>query len=272
MFKNIKRLSTLSFAFLIVLSATAQYFELKPAQVFGGKRQLHDFISEEMVYPEKALKDKTEGKVQINCIVTKDGEATDTKITQPLRSELDKEALRIFNLLLWEPAVYRGMKLDESVVVEIEFKIKKYHRNVKARGYDKIDYPHEPVDESLIVFKSAQLSEAPKPFYKKSGMRFGDFVRENMVYPPAALKQDISGTVELFFVVEPSGRASNIKIVKNVGGGCNEEAIRLLKLMKWYPGIINGKAVRTEMSLSLTFNLADYENLRYVPASNNNQM
>ncbi|MBE0639596.1 MAG: energy transducer TonB [Bacteroidales bacterium] len=263
----------ITFVFSLVFNgfASAQYFELKPAQNFGGKQQLNDYIAEEMVYPEKAMKDKTEGTVMITCIVTKDGDTKDIRVSNPASPELDAEALRIFSHLLWEPSVYRGMNLDSEAMIEIDFKIKKYLRAVKKRGYEKIKYPYEPVDTTLIVYKTGQLNKPPKPVFEKPGMRFGNFISENMVYPQAALSQEIMGTVALFFVVEPSGRVSNIKVDKSVGGGCNEEAIRLLKLMKWEPGISEDKAVRTEMILHLTFNLADYENLRYIPASNNNQ-
>lgn len=256
---------------LLISTANAQYFEIKPAQNYGGKQQLHDFIAEEMVYPKGALNETIEGTVQIKCLVTKDGKTEKVNISQPVHPELDAEALRIFGYLLWEPSVMRGMEIDEEVILDFEFKIKKYQRAVKKRGYEKIDYPHEPVDESMKIYKTNQLNTSPKPTYEKPGMRFTDFVGENLVYPQAAYRQGISGTVELFFIVEPSGRPSNIKIIKGVGGGCNEEAIRLLKLLKWNPGILDNKAVRTEMTLTLTFNLANYENLQYVPASNTNQ-
>lgn len=268
------RLNHWLFTFSMLFFCTAamsQYYELKPVENFGGKQQLRTFIDEELVYPEKALREKTEGKVVITCTVTRDGETRDVKVSQPVSPEIDAEALRIFDFLLWEPAVFRGTKLDDQVSVEVEFKIKKYQRVVKKRGYDAIVYPYEPVDQTMTIFDPDQLRTPLKPIYDRQDMRFSDFVRENLVYPPAALKQAISGTVELFFVVEPSGRSSNIKIVHGVGGGCNEEAIRLLKLIKWTPGIFEGKAVRTRMTLSLTFNLADYENMRYVPANNNNQ-
>ena len=102
-------------------------------------------------------------------------------------------------------------------------------------------------------------------------MRFADFIQQNMVYPSVALKQSISGMVEMFFVVEPTGRVSNIKLLKSVSGGCNEEAVRLLKMLSWAPGIHGEKAVRTEMIMQIRFNLADFQEMRYIPPSNNNQ-
>ena len=86
-------------------------------------------------------------------------------------------------------------------------------------------------------------------------MTLSKFIYKNIVYPNMAFKQDISGKVTLKFVVEPTGRISNIIIDKPVGGGCSQEAIRLAKLLRWMPGIKNKMAVRTNMSLDITFTL-----------------
>jgi protein TonB len=59
--------------------------------------------------------------------------------------------------------------------------------------------------------------------------------------------------VKLGFVVEPTGRISNLTIDQTVGGGCNEEAIRLLKLLQWMPAIKDKKAVRSRASIEIKF-------------------
>lgn len=262
----------LLFLLLIFQSdAWSQFYEFNPAQNYGGKQQFSDFIASEMVYPEKALKDRTQGTVEIKCMVTAQGEVRNKVVSRSVSPEIDAEALRLFGYFLWDPSTYRGVPKDDEVAVEIDFKIRKYRRAVKRRGYETIGYPHQPVDSSMKVYHLSQLDTPPRPVYEDSKMKFANFVMDNLVYPEAALRQDISGTVELFFVVEPWGRISNVKVTQHVGGGCSEEAVRLLKLLKWSPGILQEMAVRTEMTLSITFNLADYENLRYVPASNTNQ-
>jgi TonB family protein len=249
----------------------AQQFEYKPAENIGGRKQFNDFVMEEMVYPEIALKNGIQGKVKITMMVTAQGEVQKTKITNSVSSEIDDEALRILRYFLWKPPVQRGKPVDGETTVEIDFRIKKYRRAVAKRGYERTTYPHEPVDASMKVYQMSQTDRPPRPVYDDPKLRFNDFIQNNLVYPPLAVRQGISGTVKLFFVVEPSGRSSNIEIMESVGGGCNEEATRLLKLMNWMPGILNGEAVRTEMTMSITFNLSNYENLRYVPGSHQGQ-
>lgn len=251
--------------------AWSQYYEFKAAENYGGKQQFNDFIANEMIYPVKALNDRKQGTVEIKFIVTAQGDVQNKVVSRSVSPEIDAEALRLIDYFLWNPSTYRGQPRDGEVVAEIDFNIRKYRRAVKRRGYETIKYPHQPVDSSMNIYRVSQLDEQPRPVYEDPKMKFANFVMDNLVYPEAALRQEISGTVELFFVVEPWGRISNIKVVQHVGGGCNEEAIRLLRLLKWTPGILREMAVRAEMTISITFNLADYENLRYVPASNTNQ-
>lgn len=273
------RLNKLNIPFLFALMlfvaawlpCQAQQHELQPIQNYGGRQQLNQFIAEEMVYPPQALRDRIQGTVEIKFTVTANGDVKNAFVYSKVHPDIDAEALRIFRHLLWEPMKFRGQPRDGEASMEIDFRVRRYNRDVRRRGYDTIAYPHHPLDNSMKIYKPEKLSAAPAPVYDDPKMRFNDFVLQNLVYPSAALRQEISGTVELFFVVERSGRSSNIKVLRSVGGGCNEEAIRLLQMMRWRPGILDGKAVRTEMTLNITFNLADYENLRYVPASNPNQ-
>lgn len=266
------RLFFLSLLMIVTAGSNAQMAYYQPAENYGGKQALKDLTKLEMVYPEEARENNEKGTVVISFTVNPSGEPENIRVTQPVSESLDQEALRLFSLLLWTPARSKGTTISEDLETEFNFKLKKYLKEVKHRGYDQIPYPYSPVCESLEVYKTTSLDSMPRPVYDENGMKFADFIIQNMKYPDAAQKQGISGTVELFFVVEPSGNITNYKIEKSVGAGCNEEAIRLLKLLRWYPGIKDGKAVRTAMKLSITFNLEDSENMRYVPANNASQI
>ncbi|MFP4469056.1 MAG: energy transducer TonB [Bacteroidales bacterium] len=258
--------------FLGTLALPAQLQEYLPADNYGGKSQLREFIKEVMYYPGEARDNKVEGTVKVAFHVKKDGTIMDTRIKQSLSPETDAEALRMLSYLLFEPASARGAAFSEEKTLEFEFKLRRYKRCVRQRGYDKLEYPFLPVDSSMKIFSSKQLDQAPKPRYPDESPTFINFMLRNLNYPDAAVKQSISGTVELFFVVEPWGGISNLKIEDGVGAGCNEEAIRLVRLLRWMPGVKDGKAVRTRMNLSISFNLSDFENHRYVPAGNQNQI
>ena len=71
-----------------------------------------------------------------------------------------------------------------------------------------------------------------------------------------AREDGYSGTVYVRFVVEPDGTITNIEVAKGVGGGCSEEAVRVVKMMpKWIPGEAFGKKVRVTYTLPVNFRL-----------------
>ena len=82
------------------------------------------------------------------------------------------------------------------------------------------------------------------------------FLGQNIRYPQRASEDGYSGTVYVRFVVETDGTLTNIEVVKGVGGGCSEEAVRVVKMMpNWIPGENGGKKVRTSFTLPVKFKL-----------------
>lgn len=88
------------------------------------------------------------------------------------------------------------------------------------------------------------------------------FIREHVQYPEEAKKANITGTVVVTFIIEKDGSLSNMKILRDIGGGCGTEAVRVLRQMpKWKPGKIRKsgqadlKVVRCQFSLPIVFEL-----------------
>ena len=84
---------------------------------------------------------------------------------------------------------------------------------------------------------------------------FYNLLRKNLKYPPIARKYDIEGKVTVEFVINKDGTPVDFKSMHGVGYGCDEEAIRVLKLLKWNPGKQRGNAVRVKMVLPVIFKL-----------------
>lgn len=82
------------------------------------------------------------------------------------------------------------------------------------------------------------------------------FLRKNFRYPKMAKRSGIEGKVFLSFYVDKEGLISDINVIRGIGAGCDEEAIRVLKKSpKWNPGMQRGRPVKSAMSLSITFRL-----------------
>lgn len=82
------------------------------------------------------------------------------------------------------------------------------------------------------------------------------FLRDNIKYPPIARENNIQGTVALSFVVGRDGTISSVQILKDPGGGCGKEAVRVVESMpKWSPGEANGNPVKVKFTLPVRFRL-----------------
>jgi periplasmic protein TonB len=82
------------------------------------------------------------------------------------------------------------------------------------------------------------------------------FLKENMHYPQMAREIGIEGRVFVSFVVDEAGRVVEQELLRGIGGGCDEEALRVVGIMpKWKPGRQNGKEVRVRFSMPLIFTL-----------------
>ncbi len=82
------------------------------------------------------------------------------------------------------------------------------------------------------------------------------YIYTHINYPDSALKNNIHGIVYVRMVVEPDSTLSDIKVVKGIGYGCNDEAMRVVSNMpKWIPGKMNGKNVRVAYMLPVIFRI-----------------
>jgi protein TonB len=80
------------------------------------------------------------------------------------------------------------------------------------------------------------------------------FLQKQLQYPDKARDANIDGKVNVQFVVNEDGSVSNAKIIRGIGAGCDEEAVRIINSMpKWRPGKQNGRAVKVYFTLPIRF-------------------
>ncbi|MCK5839010.1 MAG: energy transducer TonB [Bacteroidales bacterium] len=232
---------------------------------YGGQSQLKQFIKDEMVYPQEAIDNQVQGAVGVLVSIDETGKVTNMEVFENVDPLIDDEAVRILRKILWDPASYSGAATSSSYSVRIKFNIKKYFRNVKERGYVEHLFPFRPVDQSNDIYNYHELDSIPQLIFTSPSMTLAKFITNNIEYPKEAMQHNLSGTQTINFIIEPNGRVSNIRPKEYIGAGCCEEAVRLVKLMSWYPGIKNEKAVRVRSGISIQFNLSDDTDIRYVP-------
>lgn len=239
---------------------------------YGGERLVKEFINREMVYPEVALQKGIQGTVAIFFIVDTGGIVQDVKIVNSVNPEIDKEALRLFYKLEWTPAIYAGSTKASEHIYRFKFHPRKYKRTCKKRGYTQLPKHSAAIDPSNTIYEADKVTTPPSSMRNGQNYPFNKYVLENLEYPEEAYQKNITGTVKLQFVIEPSGNISNIQVLSHVGGGCTDEAIKLLTSISWKPGVYNEMTVRTRMVTEITFSLQSDENQQYLPGNSKGAM
>ena len=85
---------------------------------------------------------------------------------------------------------------------------------------------------------------------------WGRYLQKNLRYPALAIENNVAGKVTVSFVVEKNGQLTNIKVLRGIGAGCDEEAVRVIKNAPfWKPGSQNGKPVRVAYTVPILFQL-----------------
>ena len=111
-----------------------------------------------------------------------------------------------------------------------------------------VEAPEEVEEIFTIVEESAAPVGGITSFYQ--------YLVDNMRYPAQARRLGVEGKVALSFVVDKNGAISDVKVLKGIGSGCDEEAVRVMKnAPNWSPGKQRGKPVKQRCIIPLNFKL-----------------
>jgi periplasmic protein TonB len=152
--------------------------------------------------------------------------------------------------------VFVGMA---AFVLSDFFRIKNIER-VKAIEYSNTPmpddrntkYPEPIVDDETPVFTVVEQM----PEFRGGDEARIKFLTNNIQYPREAKESGIQGTVYVTFVIAENGRVTDAKVLRGIGGGCDQEALRVVRLMPpWKPGKQAGKAVRVQFNMPIRFTL-----------------
>ena len=108
------------------------------------------------------------------------------------------------------------------------------------------------IDESDELIMVAEVM----PEFPGGAEKMLEFIQDNIKYPEAARESGTQGRVFVEFVIETDGSISNANVIRGIGNGCDEEAVRLIQSMpKWKPGKQRGEAVRCSYMVPVVFNI-----------------
>ncbi|MCB9316290.1 MAG: energy transducer TonB [Lewinellaceae bacterium] len=122
--------------------------------------------------------------------------------------------------------------------------------NPKELAY--VEPPKAPVEDR--VYEMFDIHKPPS--FPGGEAELLKYLAENIKYPPLARENNIQGVVALTFVVDKDGRVREVNVLKDIGGSCGKEALRVVETMpRWLPGEANGHPVKVRFTLPVRFRL-----------------
>lgn len=141
-------------------------------------------------------------------------------------------------------AVSNKTEIEETPEIDLE----KYNAIPLLSNSIVKDPDTEETDFFTLVEKQPEPINGYKAFYEQLG--------KMAKYPRQAKSIGTEGKVFVEFIINKNGEPTDLKILRGIGSGCDEEAMRVLALTKWEPGKQRGKPVRVKMVLPIYFQLA----------------
>jgi protein TonB len=207
------------------------------------------------------LKQIFPGKIEKNLSVRV---LTDIRLDPPKEDEILKEVpvppepLRNslkFNL----PEI----KPDEQLIEEQPLTQKEILDQKAAISNTTFDKGSDDISAPVANSENTKIAEEPDvplvmvdqmPQFPGGDREMLKFIKLNLRYPIPAQQNGVQGTVILNFVVDREGKIINIKVVKGIGSGCDEESIRVLEKMPlWTPGKQRGQTVLVSFTMPIRF-------------------
>ncbi|MCP9764579.1 energy transducer TonB [Lacihabitans soyangensis] len=210
----------------LVLLPTPGQEEIKVLPRFSNdKSEFLRLLQEKFLVTEKDI--NTNAFIDLKFTVGMDGSLSKFSSSNNSNSALIEQLISIIiSLGSWHPAFN-----EKNIAVESTISIK---------------IPLEVDEIFTAVEQNPEFMGGQKAMY--------NFINDNIKYPFEAQRNDISGRVFLKFVVEKDGSIGNVEVRQGLGYGCDEEAVRVIKLMpKWNPGSQNGKLVRVYYNMPVLF-------------------
>jgi protein TonB len=136
--------------------------------------------------------------------------------------------------------------IDINVEADASTEVQEYVPEVNYQ----LEEEEEPVSEEIFVIVESM------PEYPDGINALYQYIGDQIRYPTMAKELGIQGKVFVTFVIETDGSVSSVEVLRGIGGGCDEEAIRVVKsLPKWKPGKQRGVPVRVRYNLPVKFTL-----------------
>jgi len=213
----------------------------------GGEQELNKFIRDNLKYPAEALQKNISGLVVVQFTVDKAGNVLDPKIVKSLGAGTDEEAIRLVKMMPpFSPAKQNGRLVTFRYTLPILFNNSPSTPNPATNATAELAEPR-------IIFTFVEM----QPQFPGGEAALRTFISKQLQYPQQAISRKTEGIVIVQFVVDTNGKIINPKVVKSLGNGLDEEALRVVKLLPAFrPARQNKNIVAFRYTLPIRFALA----------------
>ena len=215
------------------------------------KEKIAAHIAETTRIPKEAVEAGADGTAVIEVVVYADGSVSDLVLVEDPGYGMGEVAMKSIKKLnkQWKPGEHFGEQVSVRMKIPVPFVL-----------------PEVEVEEAPVAAPDVYRVVDVMPAYEGCGTQSDPknctftkvmaYMTENLKYPAEAKSANVEGTTRAKFVVGIDGSISDVAVVDGLGHGCDEEVVRLISQMpNWSPGVQDGKAVKVEMELPVTFKL-----------------
>jgi len=154
-----------------------------------------------------------------------------------------------------ESTIEVKQEIKEPVIQPVEQPVKKVIPVLPEEDDKKYGELHIHVEE-MPRFPGCEEETSKEAKIACSNKQLLTYIYKQIKYPAIARQNQIEGTVVVGFIIEKDGQLSNVKILRDIGGGCGKEAARVIKSMPvWTPGKQNGRKVRVQYRIPVKYHL-----------------
>lgn len=228
-----------------------------------AQKAMMDYIAQNVKYPKIARENGIEGRAIVQFVVKKDGRVDKVKVLRDPGGGCGAEAERVVKSMpKWIPGKQRGKAVNVQFTLPVNFRIPE-EKPQKAPA-PILEIEEEPVFEDEVTYKVVE--DMPRfPGCEEMGLervevkkcaeeKMLKFVYSNLKFPTEAVKNGTEGRVILQWKVARDGSLEDIKILKDIGDGCGQAAVDIIKKMpKWIPGKQRGRPVRVQYTFPIAF-------------------
>ncbi|WP_300934376.1 M56 family metallopeptidase [uncultured Muribaculum sp.] len=206
-------------------------------QYEGGEAALMKFIASNL----KWIPGGKNGRLIMQFVVKKDGTVGDVKVLRPLSPEQDAEAERVVRMLKFTPGMVDGKPVDVWYTLPVSFRSK---ADAKPASPKKA-----PAAGESISGDDAYTAVETMPRYEGGEAALMKFIASNLKWIPGGK----NGRLIMQFVVKKDGTVGDVKVLRPLSPEQDAEAERVVRMLKFTPGMMQGKPVNVWYTLPVSF-------------------